>query len=956
MEKSLIQRDDLQRLAAGGSAELAGLFVAYLDQSDPDPYEEVEGPADEEEGAGERPPKKEPPEGWISIHAHLSSLRDAQRQRTKAKRRVSAQEAWQKFLAQTEPPLPERFTLGDLVIELFERDDPAARQALLALIDQVPLKYGVWRGLKRIYKEAERRMDAEVYGALAARFDASLTWSGEVGRGTLIHLRRRAWRFLRQLGGAVPELYPRFAVEVLRRYEENASYGGLWVANHIMQHGTKKYDAHQFFSKSPPSDMVKHRAFPDAWKRAPEALMFLLETCRSDAAAQFAIQGLQKDFADRLRNASPTWLARLADRPLASAHEFLVETLLGSPEFHQGKLRELGLHEAVVALLRSPNQKARRYAVDYARGHAKDLPKEALFELLDSDDREVAGLAATLLTGRPARELGHVFLGRLLALDETHKWAKKSLEEAFERKELPLEFLASMLRGRDEQRDWAEDYIERKYPGNELGARFWMDLLDGKEDLRQGVIKLAFKVLGKLKSSALDAGWLMDALTRSELSEHAGKILRKSDHLAGLDVERLKGFVFNPSYREVALEALSNTKLVSPKALGLPWLLALAKRADPSLHEFAHRYLLEHLKPADFSDSGQLEAGVERLYQLALGDKEPEPIRVFAQTYLRCHHPKMGPEQPESKQFSLKPYLKAAHYDPERLWAALADGRDDVRKFGLLFARVELRAWGFQARVYDLCESDAKDVRNLGYDALQGAGDEEADPAVALRLDELDAARIFQLTESTKRSTREVGMGLIRRHYGRLGGAERLGWLMQSADREVRLFAVRLLWEKHRPRAYPPGWKPRKSGDIPLEDAGRFGDVEALRGLLRRLLFGLPPGRSAQPSEGRRGGHVSAGVIKRNIVDLVRDLGVEDPAFAALVAPVLQEFTGSLAVGEWQACLAALARLQSAHPELGLLRSLWLNTTSDISKRSARSPAGRGRSWWAACGRARAAR
>ena len=61
---------------------------------------------------------------------------------------------------------------------------------------------------------------------------------------------------------------------------------------------------------------------------------------------------------------------------------------------------------------------------------------------------------------------------------------------------------------------------------------------------------------------------------------------------------------------------------------------------------------------------------------------------------------------------------------------------------------------------------------------------------------------------------------------------------------------------------------------------------------------------------------MSASVVKRNVVELVRDLGLEDAAFAALVTPVLQEFTGSLARGEWQGCLAALAQLQSAHPGL----------------------------------------
>jgi hypothetical protein len=63
---------------------------------------------------------------------------------------------------------------------------------------------------------------------------------------------------------------------------------------------------------------------------------------------------------------------------------------------------------------------------------------------------------------------------------------------------------------------------------------------------------------------------------------------------------------------------------------------------------------------------------------------------------------------------------------------------------------------------------------------------------------------------------------------------------------------------------------------------------------------------------------MASSTAKRNVVEVVRDLGVEDAAFAAIVAPVLAELMGSIAKGEWQACLAALMRLRSAHPEMAI--------------------------------------
>jgi hypothetical protein len=232
---------------------------------------------------------------------------------------------------------------------------------------------------------------------------------------------------------------------------------------------------------------------------------------------------------------------------------------------------------------------------------------------------------------------------------------------------------------------------------------------------------------------------------------------------------------------------------------------------------------------------------------------------------------------------------------------------------------VELRAWGWHTRVYELAEANAKEVRNLAYDALLEAGEAGADKRRTLTPEELDPVKVFTLTESTKRSTREVAVELIRRHYARLGGPERLAWLMESADREVGLFAIRLLWEKHRPLHFPAGWKPSGAAASPVGTPERFAHVEALRTFLRRMLFGLPPGRSKEAREDVVARRLPASAAKRRMIELVRDLGLQEESFARTVSPVLGEFTGSMAKGEWQGCLASLVRLRAAHPgvELG---------------------------------------
>ncbi len=49
---------------------------------------------------------------------------------------------------------------------------------------------------------------------------------------------------------------------------------------------------------------------------------------------------------------------------------------------------------------------------------------------------------------------------------------------------------------------------------------------------------------------------------------------------------------------------------------------------------------------------------------------------------------------------------------------------------------------------------------------------------------------------------------------------------------------------------------------------------------------------------------------------MLRDLAVEDVAFAAIVAPVLREFMHSRGPSEHAACLVALTRIEHFHPEL----------------------------------------
>ncbi len=892
-ETQAIELSDVQKLAEVEAPDLITIIQAIVDQGEPT--------------------ITDPPDDMIYLAALRGSLQVASRSGDKKKRQTEAQDAWKRYLTQPAHLIAPQVRLAELIVALYDKRTGPARQALMLLAREGAFVYGIWGGLKRVYKRAEADMDAELFGALSARFDVEANGYArhDTNKGTLIYLQRRGWRFLRQLGKGVPELYPQFCVEVLRSYPAGTSYAS--IAGKVERHHAKKWGA--------PKDLAKTKKFRapyrETWEKSADPLMLLLETCQADIAASFAIAGLRELFPEVLRKVTPEWLGRLAYRPLSSAHDFLVETLEASPEFHQGKLKGIGLHEAVQKLLISPSQKARKYAIEYARGHASDLSIDRLVALMSeaSDYSDTIKFVSSLITARNARELGVQMLGRLVGFDATQKFATKALNEDFDRKELGESFLTDMLFAEESERyDWASEYLDKKYKQGELSMSFWMKILDDPrvENDSNDVSTYAFDHLEKFKVGDAPGDWILEAIARDDIGYNVGKWLESAESLPkGLDLERIRGLVFDPQRRSVAFKLLGNRKLVSPGEVGLGWLLALARRADPQLHEWAHRYLLQHMRPEHFAEGKEdVEAGVKRLFALAMGKKEPEAVRAFAQTYLRCHHPKIGKEQPESKQFNIKSGIARDEYSEERVWPALWDQRADVRRFGVTITRTELRKWKAQSKVYELAESSAKEVRKIAYDALSQAGEEHADPELALKPEELDAAQIFSMTESRTRSSRDVAIELIRKHYKRIGGAERLGWLMQSADREVRFFAVRLLWEKHRPRGLPSHWKPSKGK---IEDAGAFKDAEALRALLRRLLFTIPPGRSMEQLEQARSRKLPTSIAKRSLIEIVRDLAVADVAFANVVAPLLGEFTGSIAKGEWQMCLSALMTLRSVH-------------------------------------------
>ncbi|TMQ05151.1 MAG: hypothetical protein E6J90_49765 [Deltaproteobacteria bacterium] len=711
----MLMLGDVERAIAARDPALGELIVRYLAQDDPEDGRGELSPADEDDD--DAAPVDVPAGAFTLDRLNAAVSPRGLANKTATERKLARRDAF--AAAESSPFAPPRLRLGKLLIELYERGDPEGRAALLHVFAVGTMKWGAWQAAKWIYKRAEERHDAALYGVLAYRFDAMKQTphaAGELGAGTLLYLRRRAWRYLRLLGQAVPDAYPVFAVEVLRHYPADAgAHASSWVAAQIWGHGALE-GGRGAASFGPPArgDAMQLRAFPAAWKLSPAPLLRLLEAAVNDLVCDWAIRCLRADHPLALRAVEPAWLARLGRRPVAAIHGFVVALLRDSPELHQSKLRELGLHDVVLGFLRSPSPEARAYALEYAAAHAPDLAIDELIELVEHGAEEVVKFAAARLDAVSPRQIGVARLLRLLG-SALAPWAAARLAQGFAPGDIEAaQFVDTAARGTG-----AFGFLIKFWNDKQVAipARFWTALLDdprftaGEWRLRT-IVQTALTELGKRTAREIGAAWIQASLEDRARTDAVARWL-DAGMLSGdeLDVEWLKGLVGKPRLRPIALTLLADRRRVAPARVGLGWLLELARSGDADLAGFAQRMLLESFEPADFAPGRDPAAGVSRLWELASGPKSPEPVRGFAATYLKAHHLDLGPRLAEARALGIKPRLDHDAYAMAVVRPLLFDARADVRRLAVAIAGEEIARWGDPGLVYELAGAPFKEPR-----------------------------------------------------------------------------------------------------------------------------------------------------------------------------------------------------------------------------------------------------
>lgn len=385
--------------------------------------------------------------------------------------------------------LPDRYKIYLILIALWEDKSAYSRAILKQAINELPLSYGVWKGLKYIYKAAEYEQDYEIFAPITAkidlhRFDKSVRDS--VSLATKTYMSLRAWRYLRKLGQQMPVGYIDAAVSVLASYDEAMTVGqppqlNSWVLNHICFHNSIDYGVNRFHSHTPRKLFdSKGRAFKEAWQRDAEPLIWLLATAKNEAIRQFATDSLKHDFKIQLRDVSSKTIQYLsAGYAHSQARDEMILWLIEhSPHFEKSRFTALGLHEVVLKLLHSTYPAAYQYAIGYAKSYAQALPLPELMLLAVSEHEPVRQFAiGVILSRNPVTDVGVSGWGQLLDTPYHHSIAADQLSKHFTRRDLTADWFFERLTSNQRYSTrFAIRRLPELYSAHELGSDYFIRL------------------------------------------------------------------------------------------------------------------------------------------------------------------------------------------------------------------------------------------------------------------------------------------------------------------------------------------------------------------------------------------------------------------------------------------------------------------------------------------------
>ncbi|MES2264961.1 MAG: hypothetical protein V4724_41225 [Pseudomonadota bacterium] len=275
---------------------------------------------------------------------------------------------------------------------------PMARRILLVHLQRVHLHAGTFRAVRHIYKAAELRADAELFGLLHQRFETTpptdaatmvyiprryTSFAEEGARPdstvaygirTRDYLRRRGWRTLRRLGEAADPGYIAMALGAINAMDDRSAgkqymragrsydpYSHWMLFNRMLRaHGPWRGNrsGRSWYQKPPiaPCDQ-RQEAFPQLWDAHPHALLRLMQQSRCAGVHTFAARALS-DNADYCAQLSLDTIRELLQSPYPASAQFAFQ--VARRRFEPG----MPTADWLIILIQSRLPEASQYALD----------------------------------------------------------------------------------------------------------------------------------------------------------------------------------------------------------------------------------------------------------------------------------------------------------------------------------------------------------------------------------------------------------------------------------------------------------------------------------------------------------------------------------------------------------------------------------------------------------------
>lgn len=665
---------------------------------------------------------------------------------------------------------------------LYLLDVPLVRPALLEALREVPLDATGFQVVRRVFKAAAYRADAEVFGLLAYRFEKTracfshrnLSMRSRHGGGVLAYgehtrryLRRRVWRTLRRTAELGDSDYVKLAVGVLLPFrDEDAvtprarwdAWAPYWAFNWILFGESTRYEPspqgrtfRRVASGRARAPSGREEAFSALWDQRPEGLMHLL----ADSACLPV-----HEMATRALRGSPRFLAQLEledillllDRPYEVTAQLGLDLAQQRYEPTSPDLVLLG------ALARSAHRPARAQALRWLDAQRAHVLKDAglLAALVLAEHGEVRTYARELLrSARLPEVLGIAVLARVVsALLALAPDAPASDARARDATATLTEALAAQLDTLEPE--IARDLLAHPLPGvQELGAGLVLrrDARGGRIDdevllavlqsAHENVCAVGIRILSELPDGALAQRTRLlvrlAADKRAPLRDAARSLIRRvlaarpetaeplgRDLLAALLRRKLPQEV--PAH-VVAL--LTNELHTVVAGLPLPEVFRLLQSASPEAQQLG-AHLLPRFSARAFDLTQIIELAshpLRSVRQLAWSYYAQEETRVRASLAEAARILDAPWDDTRAFAFSFfRERLGGAAFEADVLVTILDSVRDDVQAFGRELVTRHLRDADGPLLLRKLAEHPAPAVQlfTTHYLARYAAGDPAA--------------------------------------------------------------------------------------------------------------------------------------------------------------------------------------------------------------------------------------